>query len=36
MSDGRLAAIDIGSNIHHMIVVRRQRGNRLTHVVEKS
>lgn len=36
MSDGRLAAIDIGSNTLHMIVVQRQRGNRLTHVVEKS
>jgi exopolyphosphatase/guanosine-5'-triphosphate,3'-diphosphate pyrophosphatase len=36
MSDGRLAAIDIGSNTLHMIVVRRQRGNRLTHVVDKS
>ena len=36
MSDGRLAAIDIGSNTIHMIVVQRQRGNRLKHVLEKS
>jgi exopolyphosphatase / guanosine-5'-triphosphate,3'-diphosphate pyrophosphatase len=36
MSDGRLAAIDIGSDTIHMIVVQRQRGNRLKHVLEKS
>jgi exopolyphosphatase / guanosine-5'-triphosphate,3'-diphosphate pyrophosphatase len=36
MSDARLAAIDIGSNTIHMIVVQRQRGNRLKHVLEKS
>jgi exopolyphosphatase/guanosine-5'-triphosphate,3'-diphosphate pyrophosphatase len=36
MSGGRLAAIDIGSDTIHMIVVQRQRGNRLKHVLEKS
>jgi exopolyphosphatase/guanosine-5'-triphosphate,3'-diphosphate pyrophosphatase len=36
MSDGLLAAIDIGSDTIHMIVVQRQRGNRLKHVLEKS
>lgn len=36
MSDGRLAAVDIGSDTIHMIVVQRQRGNRLKHVLEKS
>jgi exopolyphosphatase/guanosine-5'-triphosphate,3'-diphosphate pyrophosphatase len=36
MSDGRLAAIDIGSDTIHMIVVQRQRANRLKHVLEKS
>src|ERR1700722_16360376 len=36
MSDGRLAAIDIGSDTIHMIVVQRQRGDRLKHVLEKS
>jgi exopolyphosphatase/guanosine-5'-triphosphate,3'-diphosphate pyrophosphatase len=36
MSDGRLAAIDIGSDTIHMIAVQRQRGNRLKHVLEKS
>jgi exopolyphosphatase / guanosine-5'-triphosphate,3'-diphosphate pyrophosphatase len=36
MSDGRLAAIDIGSDTIHMIVVQRQRGNRLKHVLDKS
>jgi exopolyphosphatase/guanosine-5'-triphosphate,3'-diphosphate pyrophosphatase len=36
MSNGRLAAIDIGSDTIHMIVVQRQRGNRLKHVLEKS
>lgn len=36
MSDDRLAAIDIGSDTIHMIVVQRQRGNRLKHVLEKS
>ena len=36
MSDGRLAAIDIGSDTIHMIVVQRQKGDRLKHVLEKS
>ncbi len=36
MSDGRLAAIDIGSDTIHMIVVQRRRGDRLKHVLEKS
>jgi len=36
MSDGRLAAIDIGSDTIQMIVVQRQRGDRLKHVLEKS
>ena len=36
MNDARLAAIDIGSDTIHMIVVQRQRGNRLKHVLEKS
>ena len=36
MSDGRLAAIDIGSDTIHMIVVQRHRGNRLKHIREKS
>jgi exopolyphosphatase/guanosine-5'-triphosphate,3'-diphosphate pyrophosphatase len=36
MSDGRLAAIDIGSDTIHMIVVQRQKGDRLRHVLEKS
>lgn len=36
MRDARLAAIDIGSNTIHMIVVQRQRGNRLKHVLQKS
>ena len=36
MSDARLAAIDIGSNTVHMIVVQRQRGDRLKRVLEKS
>ena len=36
MANARLAAIDIGSNTIHMIVVERQRGNRLKHVVEES
>ncbi len=36
MSDSRLAAIDIGSDTIHMIVVQRQRGNRLKHIREKS
>ena len=36
MPDTRVAAIDIGSNSIHMIVVQRQRGNRLKHVLQKS
>src|SRR5579864_8832636 len=36
MANTRLAAIDIGSNTIHMIVVERQRRNRLKHVLEKS
>jgi exopolyphosphatase/pppGpp-phosphohydrolase len=36
MSDGRLAAIDIGSDTIHMIVVQRQCGNRLKPICEKS
>ncbi len=36
MSDSRLAAIDIGSNTIHMIVVQHQKGNRLKHVLEES
>ena len=36
MHNDRLAAIDIGSDTIHMIVVQRQRGNRLRHVVQKS
>jgi hypothetical protein len=36
MSEGRLAAIDIGSDTIYMIVVQRHRGNRLKHVLEKS
>jgi exopolyphosphatase/pppGpp-phosphohydrolase len=36
MRDTRLAAIDIGSDTIHMIVVQRQRGNRLKHIVQKS
>jgi exopolyphosphatase/guanosine-5'-triphosphate,3'-diphosphate pyrophosphatase len=36
MSDGRLAAIDIGSDTIHMIVIQRQKGDRLKHVLEKS
>ena len=36
MSDARLAAIDIGSNTIHMIVVQRQKGNRLKHILDKS
>ena len=36
MANARLAAIDIGSNTIHMIVVERQRGNHLKHVLEKS
>jgi exopolyphosphatase / guanosine-5'-triphosphate,3'-diphosphate pyrophosphatase len=36
MANSRLAAIDIGSNTIHMIVVERRRGNRLKHIVEKS
>jgi len=36
MRDGRLAAIDIGSDTIHMIVVQRQKGNRLKYVLEKS
>jgi hypothetical protein len=32
MSDGRLAAIDIGSDTIQMIVVQRERGNRLKHI----
>jgi exopolyphosphatase/guanosine-5'-triphosphate,3'-diphosphate pyrophosphatase len=36
MSNARLAAIDIGSNTVHMIVVQRQWGNRLKHVLENS
>jgi exopolyphosphatase/guanosine-5'-triphosphate,3'-diphosphate pyrophosphatase len=36
MSNSRLAAIDIGSNTIHMIVVRRLAGNRLEHVLQNS
>src|SRR5579872_3283215 len=36
MSDARLAAIDIGSDTIHMLVVQRQRGNRPKRVLEKS
>ena len=36
MSNSRLTAIDIGSNTIHMIVVERQKGNRLKLLLEKS
>ena len=36
MRDTRIAAIDIGSNTIHMIVVQRQHGNGLKHVLQKS
>lgn len=36
MSSARLAAIDIGSNTLHLIVVERERKDRLRHVLEKS
>lgn len=36
MANARLAAIDIGSNTIHMIVVERQQRNRLKHILEKS
>src|SRR5579862_5667149 len=36
MSNNRLAAIDIGSDTVHMIVVECLRGNRLEHVLDNS
>jgi exopolyphosphatase/guanosine-5'-triphosphate,3'-diphosphate pyrophosphatase len=36
MSTPRLAAIDVGSNTLHLIVVECERGNRLKHILDKS